>query len=235
MEEKEKGTPEENFGRSANSSKKSETYDEKYVKVFDSTLSALGDIHFKVVSSNRKAGKIEALAPTSLEAKGEEIHIELVKGKGGVKVSVVSEFVGEEDRELLEDRRNRWNVQAVHKLIASRIAGRDTGGFDPALAMRLASAVAIGTLAILMIAVLMGESDVMLLPTAALVMTTAAFRIQRRDLKKGTYAAMVGTVVTLFAGMFLPFNIGVLVLALAFVAVASAWKAWLCHEWLARL
>jgi len=159
----------------------------------------------------------------------------LIRGKKGVKVSIVSEFVGDVDRGSLEDLRNKWNVQAVHKLIASRIAGRDTGGFDPSLAMKLASAVAIGTLAILMAAVLMGETDVMLLPTAALVMTTAAFRIQRRDLKKGTYAAMVGTLVTLFAGVLLPFNIGVYVLALSFVAVASAWKAWLCHEWLELL
>jgi len=223
------------FGRSANSSKKSENHDTRYGKVFDSTVAALGDIQFRVVSSDRKEGKIEALTPASLEAKGEEIHIELIRGKKGVKVSIVSEFAGDVDRGSLEDLRNKWNVQAVHKLISSRIAGRDTGGFDPTLAMRLASAVAIGTLAILMVAVLMGESDVMLLPTAALIMTTAAFRIQRRDLKKGTYAAMVGTLVTLFAGVLLPFDIGVYVLALSFVAVASAWKAWLCHEWLELL
>jgi len=223
------------FGRSANSSKKSETYDAPLGKVFDSTLKALGDIRFKIGSLDRKARKIESLTPASLEAKGEVLHIELVKGEKGVKVSIVSEFVHEGDRERLEDLRNRWNVQAVHKLIASRIAGRDTGGFDPVTAMRLASIVAIGTLAILMAAVLMDETTVMLLPTAAVIMTTVAFRIQRRDLKKGTYAAMVGTVVTLFAGVLLPFNLGAFALGLSFVAVASAWKAWLCYEWIERL
>jgi len=232
-------TPEDpeqtDFGRSANSSKKSETYDTKYGKVFDSTVAALGDIQFKIESSDRKARKIEALTPASLEARGEVLHIEFVKGEKGVKVSIVSEFVNEDDRERLEDDRNRWNVGAVHRLIGRRLAGKETGGFDPVTAMRLASIVAIGTLAILMVAVLMDETAVMLLPTAAVIMTTVAFRIQRRDFKKGTYAAMVGTIVTLFAGVLLPFNLGAFVLAMSFVAVASAWKAWLCHEWMERL
>ncbi len=235
MGEEEKGTPKEDFGRSANSSKKSVTYEHPYSKVFNSTLKALSDIQFKVDRAARKKKRIEALTPVSLEAKGEELHIEFSKTEKGTKVSIVSEFIEEEDRERLEDDRNRWNVQAVHRLIEGRLAGRDTGGFDPTLAMRLASAVAIGTLAILMAAVLMGETVVLLLAVAALIMTATAYRIQRWDLKKGTYSAMFGTIATLLAGVLLPFNFGAFVLGLAFIAVLSAWKAWLSYEWLSRL